>query len=445
MVKERASRANQIALWGPTQAQRNRSEGYVRPSGSSLFTSETSPQMSGHSLFSVKAQTMNNIHIRDQRLPGHFWADNIAYDVFLRSIRRNERAYAMAVYMAMCRYANNQTAEARVSMTRLVDELGISANTIRKALKALRDHRLIEITRNYDEENRINFVSVYTLLDLHFQIPVDGNAPHGRGTSPHEGGGTSPHEGGVLHHMNPNNTSISRLGTKDSINSENSAVVNTSPEEKPLSTPLTIPHETIPIPTPTPTLTTEEKTIPTLQVEFSTSPEGQILPGISAEPPKVQPKRRAKKAPKTELLLYSNQELFDIILAFSFSDSDSTAVGSTVGSIRKRIAQWIYEKTKGRELTEDELRRFLTKMRGLEGWYKANHKDGYRPKFPNPFMIVVGEYFGNGEQAANSLKEAVTCPTCNGAGGNVQKGSGKVSDTFALCPTCQGRGKVMRD
>ncbi len=311
----------------------------------------------------------------------------------------------------------------------------MSLPTVRRTFSELRDKNLI-LVRGDLNSNRTDRTLWYTIHYANLQNAIDQvdhihliNLPHSLTETTSE---TTENT----------NTESSK---EDSSSGDKSPALNQNlPEEKPLSTPLTIPHEVIPIPTPTPT-PEEKKAIPTLQVELSPSPEGQILAAISAEPPKVEPKRRAKKAPKTELLLYSNKELFDIILAFSFSDSDSAAVGSTVGSIRKRIAQWIYEKTKGRELTEDELRRFLTKMRGLEGWYKANHKDGYRPKFPNPFMIVVGEYFGNGEQAANSLKEAVTCPTCNGAGGNVQKGSGKVSDTFALCPTCQGRGKVMRD
>jgi hypothetical protein len=233
---------------------------------------------------------------------------------------------------------------------------------------------------------------------------------------------------------------------EDSSSGDKSPALNQNlPEEEPLSTPLTIPHEVIPIPTPTPT-PEEKKAIPTLQVELSPSPEGQILAAISAEPPKVEPKRRAKKAPKPKLTLYSHKELFDILLAFSFPGADPDAVMPLVGKLRKTLADYIYGKTNGEELSEERIERFLVKMRAFEGWYKTQHKDdSYRPKFPAPFMAEIGTYFGQGNTTSHPLKETVTCPTCNGAGGRVQKGSGKVSDTFALCPTCQGRGKVVRD
>lgn len=392
---------------------------------------------------------MNNIHIRDQRLPGHFWSDNIAYDVFLRSIDRHKRPYAMATYMALCRYANNQTGEARISMARLSNELGMSANTIRKSLNALHEHRLIEIERKRDEESGINYVNTYILLNLRAQIPPNGNSPRDKGTSPHEVGGTSPHEVGVLHHMNPNNTSVSRLDTKDSINSENSAVVNIPLEENPLSAPLTIPHEVIPIITPTitPAPTEEKPTIPTLQVESSVLPERGSVSGISTDKPEVKPKRRAKKETKPKLALYSNKELFDILLAFSFPGSDPDAVMPLIGKLRKTLADYIYTKNKGEELTPERTERFLAKMRGLEGWYKANHKDdGYRPKFPNPFMATIGAYFGTPTQAENVLKERVKCPDCNGEGMKISRENLKPGQFYEtiICATCNGAGKIYR-
>jgi len=312
----------------------------------------------------------------------------------------------------------------------------MSLPTVRRTFSELRDKNLI-LVRGDLNSNRTDRTLWYTIHYANLQNAIDQvdhihliNLPHSLTETTSE---TTENT----------NTESSK---EDSLSGDKSPALNQNPpEEEPLSTPLTIPHEVIPIPTPTPT-PEEKKAIPTLQVELSPSPEGQILAAISAEPPKVEPKRRAKKAPKPKLTLYSHKELFDILLAFSFPGADPDAVMPLVGKLRKTLADYIYGKTNGEELSEERIERFLVKMRAFEGWYKTQHKDdSYRPKFPAPFMAEIGTYFGQGNTTSHPLKETVTCPTCNGAGGRVQKGSGKVSDTFALCPTCQGRGKVVRD
>ena len=312
----------------------------------------------------------------------------------------------------------------------------MSLPTVRRTFSELRERNLI-LVRGDLNSNRTDRTLWYTIHYANLQNAIDQvdhihliNLPHSLTETTSE---TTENT----------NTESSK---EDSSSGDKSPALNQNlPEEEPLSTPLTIPHEVIPIPTPTPT-PEEKKAIPTLQVELSPSPEGQILAAISAEPPKVEPKRRAKKAPKPKLTLYSHKELFDILLAFSFPGADPDAVMPLVGKLRKTLADYIYGKTNGEELSEERIERFLVKMRAFEGWYKTQHKDdSYRPKFPAPFMAEIGTYFGQGNTTSHPLKETVTCPTCNGAGGRVQKGSGKVSDTFALCPTCQGRGKVVRD
>ena len=312
----------------------------------------------------------------------------------------------------------------------------MSLPTVRRTFSELRERNLI-LVRGDLNSNRTDRTLWYTIHYANLQNAIDQvdhihliNLPHSLTETTSE---TTENT----------NTESSK---EDSLSGDKSPALNQNPpEEEPLSTPLTIPHEVIPIPTPTPT-PEEKKAIPTLQVELSPSPEGQILAAISAEPPKVEPKRRAKKAPKPKLTLYSHKELFDILLAFSFPGADPDAVMPLVGKLRKTLADYIYGKTNGEELSEERIERFLVKMRAFEGWYKTQHKDdSYRPKFPAPFMAEIGTYFGQGNTTSHPLKETVTCPTCNGAGGRVQKGSGKVSDTFALCPTCQGRGKVVRD
>lgn len=251
-------------------------------------------------------------------------------------------------------------------------------------------------------------------------------------------------------------TSETTENTNSESSKEDSVIVVPSPnpnqkppEENPLSTPLTIPHEVIPIITPTitPAPTEEKPTIPTLQVEFSVLPERGSVSGISTDKPEVKPKRRAKKETKPKLALYSNKELFDILLAFSFPGSDPDAVMPLIGKLRKTLADYIYTKNKGEELTPERTERFLAKMRGLEGWYKANHKDdGYRPKFPNPFMATIGAYFGTPTQAENVLKERVKCPDCNGEGMKISRENLKPGQFYEtiICATCNGAGKIYR-
>lgn len=312
-----------------------------------------------------------------------------------------------------------------------------SIDTVKRIFASLRDSGYLKVATNLNR-NPTDRTLWYTIDYANLQNASVQNAPMDLVNLPHSLTETT--------HTETTEDTNTESPYGDSSSGDKSPALNSNPpEEKPLSTPLTIPHEIIPLPTPTP-ITEEKKSIPTLQVEISTSPEGQILAGISAKASEVKPKRRTKKEAKPKLILYSHKELFDLLLAFSFPGADPDAVMPLVGKLRKTLADYIYGKTNGEELSEERIERFLVKMRAFEGWYKTQHKDdSYRPKFPAPFMAEIGTYFGQGNTASHPLKEAVTCPTCNGAGGSVQKGSGKVSDTFALCPTCQGRGKVVRD
>jgi DNA-binding transcriptional regulator GbsR (MarR family) len=71
--------------------------------------------------------------VRDQRLPGHFWADNEVYDVFGPALR----SHGFSVYMALCRNAVNGTGECRISMSKIADQLDIGKATVSEALKTI--------------------------------------------------------------------------------------------------------------------------------------------------------------------------------------------------------------------------------------------------------------------------------------------------------------------
>lgn len=316
----------------------------------------------------------------------------------------------------------------------------MSIPTVRRTFSELRERNLI-LVRGDLNSNRTDRTLWYSIHYENLQNAID-QVDH-------------------IHLINlPNSLTETTSETTENTNSESSkedsVIVVPSPnpnqkppEENPLSTPLTIPHEVIPIITPTitPAPTEEKPTIPTLQVESSVLPERGSVSGISTDKPEVKPKRRAKKETKPKLALYSNKELFDILLAFSFPGSDPDAVMPLIGKLRKTLADYIYTKNKGEELTPERTERFLAKMRGLEGWYKANHKDdGYRPKFPNPFMATIGAYFGTPTQAENVLKERVKCPDCNGEGMKISRENLKPGQFYEtiICATCNGAGKIYR-
>lgn len=85
---------------------------------------------------------MPNIDVRDEREPGHFWADNEVYDHFGKRIG----PMGLAVYMGLCRYA--KAGVSFPSIPRLAADLGIkSEQTVRKALAKLEEVELIRVER----------------------------------------------------------------------------------------------------------------------------------------------------------------------------------------------------------------------------------------------------------------------------------------------------------
>lgn len=102
-------------------------------------------------------------HIRDERKPGHFWADNEIYDVFAARIG----VYAFAVYMALCKYVNKQAA-CNPSYEEVARKLGISRRQVIRAIETLKDYKLIKVRQTYTTvEGKRRFSSnSYTLLDV---------------------------------------------------------------------------------------------------------------------------------------------------------------------------------------------------------------------------------------------------------------------------------------
>jgi hypothetical protein len=82
--------------------------------------------------------------VRDTRQAGHFWADNEILDVYGARLG----AHGIAVYMAMCRRADNRTGETRLSTARIAELVSMSKGGVFNALSLIVSlglaHKLID-------------------------------------------------------------------------------------------------------------------------------------------------------------------------------------------------------------------------------------------------------------------------------------------------------------
>lgn len=99
--------------------------------------------------------------IRDQRKPGWLWLRNEVIDQYGAKIG----AAGIAVYVALCRYADNDSQECFPSQAALGTSLGLSPPTVRKALGKLVECGLIASETRFDESGR-QTSNLYYLLDL---------------------------------------------------------------------------------------------------------------------------------------------------------------------------------------------------------------------------------------------------------------------------------------
>lgn len=109
------------------------------------------------------------VQVRSVRRPGHFWADNELLDVYGPQIG----AYGFAVYMALSRYARNDSGECRVALGRIAASLAISTRTVQRAVEALERVGLLGVERvPAPERGRLHAANVYTLLEVSKGTPM---------------------------------------------------------------------------------------------------------------------------------------------------------------------------------------------------------------------------------------------------------------------------------
>jgi hypothetical protein len=79
------------------------------------------------------------MRLRDARPRNFFWCDNIIIDQYARHLG----PYALAVYVALVRHADSRTQTCYPSYATLAEELAISRNSVRRAIKTLLQDKLI--------------------------------------------------------------------------------------------------------------------------------------------------------------------------------------------------------------------------------------------------------------------------------------------------------------
>lgn len=98
---------------------------------------------------------------RDKRKKGWFWLDN----EYLNGYAKHFGAVGTAIYVSLCRHADNETQTCFPSQKTIANELGISERTVRTYLAIFERNNLIKITKEKHPINKKWLNNVYYLLD----------------------------------------------------------------------------------------------------------------------------------------------------------------------------------------------------------------------------------------------------------------------------------------
>ena len=117
---------------------------------------------------------MKEIEIRDIRETEWFWLDN----EYLNGYARYLNISSTAVYISLCRHADNKGQDCFPSMKLIAEELGISTKTVERATKELEEWGIISITRKKKEDGtQANNVYLLTPKSKWKSKPTDKLSP----------------------------------------------------------------------------------------------------------------------------------------------------------------------------------------------------------------------------------------------------------------------------
>ena len=88
-------------------------------------------------------------------------------------------AIGTAIYVSLCRHADNDTQKCFPAQETIAEELGIAVRTVRKYLALFQEHHVISITREKDLKTGRWINNVYTLLDKDHWIKPEAMVAHG--------------------------------------------------------------------------------------------------------------------------------------------------------------------------------------------------------------------------------------------------------------------------
>lgn len=153
-------------------------------------------------------------HIRDHRGKNWFWAENAIIDVYGPQLG----SYAVAVYMVLCRMADDSTQTAYPSHNTIARRLNVSKPTVIKALKALEAAGLVDILER-PKDNKENESNIYTLLPMPHTLPPgqqdlpgsQGDLPGGQSDVLEPGKGDLPKQDTVLNKTKEQGDSSQKL------------------------------------------------------------------------------------------------------------------------------------------------------------------------------------------------------------------------------------------
>lgn len=103
---------------------------------------------------------MGTFEIRDRRDKNWFYLDN----EYLNSYARIFGPIGTAIYVSLCRHADNTTQQCFPSVQLIAEELNIGTTAVKKYLKKLAEWQIIRVDRQRDPETKKWERNVYTLL-----------------------------------------------------------------------------------------------------------------------------------------------------------------------------------------------------------------------------------------------------------------------------------------
>ena len=157
----------------------------------------------------MSKQSQQNLYKgRDKRNAGWFWIHND----YLNGYAKYFGPVGTAIYVSLCRHADNDTQQCFPAQELIAEELNISETTVKKYIRLFKEYNLIDISRERDEKG-IFKNNIYSLLDkTEWKTPRDTSLPVGK-MKPRD---TKEPLGGYStqsHLVPPNNTHINNTNS----------------------------------------------------------------------------------------------------------------------------------------------------------------------------------------------------------------------------------------